>query len=64
VPLKISDEKRQQMLADLVAANPYPSWTIDYENYNIIPLVPMPTEGSWVWDEPTLSWVEYTESEA
>ena len=58
---KISDEERQQKIDDLIASNPYPSWTIDYENYNIIPLVPMPTEGSWVWDEPTLSWVEYVE---
>ena len=58
---KISDEKRQQMLDDLVTSCPYPSWTIDYENHNIIPPVPMPTEGSWTWDEATLSWVEYVE---
>ena len=58
---KISDEKRQQLLDDLVASNPYPSWTIDYENYNIIPLKPHPESGDWQWDEAILSWVEVTE---
>jgi hypothetical protein len=58
---KISDEERQQKIADLVASNPYPSWTIDYENYNIIPLIPYPESGDYQWDESTLSWVEITE---
>jgi len=58
---KISDEERQQKIADLVASCPYPSWTIDYENYNIIPHTPYPAQGSWTWDEETLSWVEYVE---
>lgn len=63
---KISDEVRQQKIEDLIQSCPYPSWTIDYENCNIIPPAPIPSEGSWTWDEPTLSWVEYvpTESEA
>ena len=60
---KISDEERQKKLDELVASNPYPSWTIDYENYNIIPPTPMPTEGSWTWDESTLSWIPYVEPE-
>jgi hypothetical protein len=58
---KISDEERQKKIDELVASNPYPSWTIDYENYNIIPLIPYPEQGSWTWDESTLSWVEYVE---
>jgi len=58
---KISDEERQKKIDDLVASNPYPSWTIDYENYNIISPIPYPTEGSWTWDETTLSWIPYVE---
>ena len=60
---KISDEKRQQLLDDLVASNPYSSWTIDYENYNIIPLIPFPESGDWQWDEDILSWVEVNTTE-
>ena len=60
---KISDEERQKKLDELVASNPYPSWTIDYENYNIIPLIPYPEQGSWSWDESTLSWIPYVEPE-
>jgi hypothetical protein len=55
---KISEEERQKKIADLIAACPYPSWTIDYENYNIIPLKPYPESGEWEWDESILDWVE------
>jgi hypothetical protein len=58
---KISDEKRQQMLDELAASNPYPSWTVDTVNYNLIPPTPYPEEGAWVWNEETVSWVEYIE---
>ena len=58
---KISDEKRQQMLDDLAASNPYPSWTVDTVNHNLIPPTPYPEEGAWVWNEETVSWVEYIE---
>lgn len=64
---KISDEKRQQMLNDLAASNPYPSWTVDEVNHDLIPPMPYPETGAWTWDESTVSWVEYvepTESEA
>lgn len=58
---KISDEKRQQMLDELAASNPYPSWTVDIVNHNLIPPTPYPETGAWVWDESSLSWVEYIE---
>lgn len=58
---KIEDEKRQQMLDDLSASNPYPSWTVDTVNHDLIPPIPYPESGYYQWDEPTLSWVEITE---
>ena len=36
----------------------YLSWTLDQEKGTWIPPIPMPTEGSWIWDEDTLSWIE------
>lgn len=35
---------------------PYPSWTRSAGDWQ--PPTPMPTEGRWYWDEPSLSWVE------
>jgi hypothetical protein len=58
---KISDEKRQEMLDKLAAENPYPSWTVDTINHDLIPPVPQPEQGEWTWDESTLSWIEYIE---
>ena len=40
-----------------IAPQPYPSWALD-EDHDWQPPTPMPAEGMWVWDEPTLSWVE------
>jgi hypothetical protein len=40
-----------------IAPQLYPSWSLD-ENFDWQPPTPMPTEGRWNWDEPTLSWVE------
>jgi hypothetical protein len=40
-----------------IAPQPYPSWSLD-ENFDWQPPTPMPTEGRWLWDEATLSWVE------
>jgi len=39
-----------------VAPQPFPSWTLD-ENHDWQAPVPMP-EGSYYWDEETLSWKE------
>lgn len=40
-----------------IAPQPYPSWSLD-ENFDWQPPTPMPVEGRWIWDEPSLSWVE------
>jgi hypothetical protein len=42
-----------------ILPQPYPSWTLD-GNHNWQAPTPMPAEGEWSWDEPTLSWVELT----
>jgi len=35
---------------------PYLSWTRNKGNWQ--PPTPMPTDGYWIWDELTLSWIE------
>lgn len=40
-----------------VAPQPYASWTLDSNN-DWQPPISMPSEGSWVWDEDSLNWVE------
>jgi hypothetical protein len=41
-----------------IAPQPYPSWTLD-GNHDWQAPTPRPAEGGpYVWDEPTLSWVE------
>lgn len=37
---------------------PFASWVRVEGNWN--PPTPMPTEGLWRWDEPTLTWIEST----
>lgn len=39
----------------------YPSWIIDTTNYTWVPPIPRPDSGLWIWDEPTVSWKEYSE---
>ena len=41
-----------------VTPQPYPSWIRSGSFWN--PPTPMPTEGRWYWDEPTLTWIEST----
>jgi hypothetical protein len=60
---KISDEEKQQMLANLATQKPYMSWTVDSDNYCFVPHTPYPESGDWEWDEPTLSWIPYVEPE-
>lgn len=38
----------------------FPSWMRDGKG-NWQPPTPMPTEGFWYWDEPTLSWIQHTQ---
>lgn len=41
-----------------IPPQPFPSWTLNDDSCLWESPVPMPTEGFYVWDEPTLSWVE------
>jgi hypothetical protein len=41
-----------------VTPQPYPSWIRSGSFWNAP--TPMPTEGRWRWDEPTLTWIEFT----
>jgi hypothetical protein len=38
-----------------ISIQPYPSWFLD-ENFDWQAPTPMPTEGSWSWDEETGEW--------
>jgi hypothetical protein len=40
-----------------IAPQPYPSWSLD-ANHDWQPPTPMPEGLNWVWNEPTLSWIE------
>ena len=59
----LTSEERQERLDNLAASNPYSSWTVDEVNYDLIPPTPMPSEGSWQWNEESLSWIPYVEPE-
>lgn len=40
---------------------PYPSWSLNLENYDWEPPIPVPQEGEWIWDEQNLNWIDATE---
>lgn len=43
------------------APKPYESWTLNPDSYLWEAPTPMPTNGKiYVWDEPTLAWVEFS----
>jgi hypothetical protein len=44
-------------------AQPYPSWTWAEELYGYLPPVEHPIEGSYNWDEETLTWIEEPNAE-
>ena len=41
-----------------IPPQPYVSWVLDEETCLWNAPTPMPTDGIYTWDEPTLSWVE------
>ena len=42
------------------ASQPFPSWILNNATWTWEAPTPMPTDGKmYLWDEPTLSWVEY-----
>jgi hypothetical protein len=45
------------------APSPYPSWTLDKSTWLWEPPTPYPTDGKrYIWNESTLTWVEYNGS--
>ena len=41
-----------------IAPQPYPSWMLNEATCRWEAPMPMPSEGMWMWDEATVSWVE------
>jgi hypothetical protein len=42
-----------------IAPKPFDSWTLD-SNHDWQAPISVPTEGTWLWDESNLSWIEVT----
>ncbi|CAB4156767.1 hypothetical protein UFOVP658_147 [uncultured Caudovirales phage] len=40
-----------------ISPSPYPSWVLN-KSFDWVAPIPMPTEGSWLWDETSISWQE------
>ena len=43
-----------------IPPKPFESWVLNEDACQWTPPTPMPTDGTYVWDEPTLSWKEIT----
>ena len=41
-----------------IAPQPFPSWLLDEDTCQWTPPTPVPTDGAYVWDEPTKGWVK------
>ena len=53
--------KQDATKAEWQQNNGFVSWTFNEETCRFDPPVPYPEDGKfYVWDEPTLNWVEYT----
>jgi hypothetical protein len=47
----------------IIPPKPYPSWTLDQDNFNWIPPIPYPDDDKmYYWDEETQKWLEIDES--
>ena len=44
------------------APQPFPSWTLNTTTYLWEAPIPMPTDGTYVWDETTTSWIKPQEN--
>ena len=42
-----------------IAPKPFDSWILD-SNHDWQAPIPVPTEGTWLWDETALTWAEVT----
>ena len=43
-----------------IPPKPFESWILNEETCQWTPPTPMPTDGIYLWDEPSLSWVKQT----
>ena len=57
----MTQEEQDAKIADVKTRQPFPSWTFDEPTCRFVPPTPYPTDGKYyLWDEPTLSWIEVT----
>ena len=54
--------KLQNSVKSAWAENGHASWVFNEGTCSFVPPTAYPSEGSYVWDEETLSWVEFTGS--
>ncbi len=47
-----------ETLDAFIAPKPFDSWTLDQISCTWQPPVPMPTSGSYRWDEASVNWIE------
>ena len=45
------------LLDAFIPPQPYPSWTLDEDTCLWEPPTPAPTEGQFIWDEASVSWL-------
>ena len=43
-----------------IPPKPFESWVLNEDTCQWTPPTPMPTDGIYLWDEPSLSWVKQT----
>ena len=56
-------EEKAEKIALFQTYKPYPSWIFNEPLCYWGPPIPVPTDGYWQWDEPTLAWVDATPPE-
>jgi hypothetical protein len=49
-----------EALDAFLTPKPFPSWVLNTQTADWDPPVPMPQEGTYIWNESTLSWDEVT----
>jgi hypothetical protein len=54
---QMTAEEKAAKIDIAMQSQPYPSWTFDEPTYAWLPPTPRPTDGFYIWDEATLSWV-------
>ena len=56
-------EEKIERIALFQTFKPYSSWIFDEPRCLWEPPIPLPTDGYWRWDEPSLTWVDDTPPE-